>query len=170
MTLSATLLAEFDPEMANLRRTLERVPDDKLAWKPHAKSMHLGGLATHLANMLTWVQHTIDASELDLAPPGAPPWKAPELHSRAAVLAAFDANLAQARKALAGASDAHLAGPWTLLAGGKRLFTLPRAACLRSFTMNHMIHHRGQLTVYLRLLDVPVPALYGPSADEGKLG
>jgi uncharacterized damage-inducible protein DinB len=169
MSLSASLLPEFDHETANLRRTLERVPDDKLSWKPHPKSMTLGGLATHLANMLTWVNHTLGASELDIAP-GGKPLKAAELRSRAEILAAFDANAAAARGALAGASDATLAGTWTLLAGGKALFTLPRTSCLRGFVMNHSIHHRGQLTVYLRLLDVPVPALYGPSADEGRLG
>jgi len=169
MSLSTTLLPEFDQETANLRRTLERVPDEKLDWKPHPKSMSLGGLATHLANMLTWVNHTLEASELDMAP-GGKPLKAAELRSRAGILAAFDANSAAAHRALAGASDATLAGPWSLLAGGKTLLTLPRTACLRSFVLNHMIHHRGQLTVYLRLLDVPLPALYGPSADEGRLG
>jgi uncharacterized damage-inducible protein DinB len=170
MKLSESLLPEFDQEMANLRKTLERVPDDKLSWKPHPKSYHLGALATHLANMLTWVNHTIGQSELDVAPVGKAPFKAAELKSRAEILAAFDKNAAAARKAIVGASDATLRGPWTLVAGGKKLFTLPRVACLRSFSMNHMIHHRGQLTVYLRLLDVPVPALYGPSADEGQLG
>jgi uncharacterized damage-inducible protein DinB len=170
MKLSASLLPEFDQETANLRKTLERVPDDKLSWKPHPKSMSLGGLATHLANMLTWVDLTLGASELDIAPAGKPAFKSSELRSRSEILAAFDKHAAAARKALAGASDATLLGPWTLIAGGKKLFTLPRVACLRSFTMNHMIHHRGQLTVYLRLLDVPVPALYGPSADEGQLG
>lgn len=169
MSLATSLLPEFDQEMANLRKTLERIPDGKLGWKPHKKSMSLGGLATHLATMLTWVNYTIEASELDLAPPGKPPYKAEELATRAAILAAFDKNAAAARKAIEGASDAKLKGMWTLLAGGKKLFSLPRIACLRSFTMNHMIHHRGQLSVYLRLLDVPVPALYGPSADEGQL-
>jgi uncharacterized damage-inducible protein DinB len=170
MSLSSSLLPEFDQELTNLRKTLERVPDAKLAWKPHAKSMSLGGLATHLANVPSWGSRLIDTSEFDLAPPGQPPPRMQELHSRAEILATFDANFAAARKALAGASDATLLGPWTLLAGGKKLFTLPRNACLRSFTLNHMIHHRGQLTVYLRLLDVPLPALYGPSADEGSLG
>jgi len=170
MSLSASLLPEFDQELAGLRTTLERVPDAKLSWKPHTKSMSLGGLATHLGNTLSWGERVLCASEFDLAPPGKPVPKMIELCSRAEILANFEANAASARKALAGASDATLAGPWSLLAYGKPLFTLPRSVCLRSFVLNHMIHHRGQMTVYLRMLDVPLPALYGPSADEGKLG
>jgi len=169
MSLSAILLPEFDQETAGLRKTLERVPDAKLAWKPHAKSMSLGGLATHLANTLTWGERLVKTNEFDLAPPGAPAPKTEELRSRAEILAVFDKNLAAARSALAGVSDAQLGESWSLLAGGKKLFTLPRGACIRSFVFNHMIHHRGQLTVYLRMLDVPLPALYGPSADEGQL-
>lgn len=169
MTLSASLLPEFDHEMASLRTVLERVPDAKLSWKPHAKSMSLGGLATHLSNLPTWGTRLIEGSEFDLAPPGQPPPRMKELASRAEILAQLETNVAAARKAIAGASDAHLAGPWSLLAGGKKLFTLPRSACLRSFVFSHMIHHRGQLTVYLRMVDVPLPALYGPSADEGQL-
>lgn len=170
MSLSASLLPEFDQEIGNLRKVLERVPDAQLAWKPHAKSMSLGGLATHLANMLTWGERVVAADDFDLAPGGKPVPKLVELRSRAEILATFDANRARARAALAGASDANLAGPWSLRVGGKALFTQPRVACLRGFVFNHMIHHRGQMTVYLRMLDVPLPALYGPSADEGQLG
>ncbi len=170
MTLSASLLPEFDQETTNLRIVLERVPEAQLAWKPHVKSMSLGGLATHLGNTLSWGERVISGNDFDLAPPGKPVPKMEELRSRAEILATFDANRATARKALAGANDATLLGPWSLLACGKPLFTLPRIACLRGFVFNHMIHHRGQMTVYLRMLDVPLPALYGPSADEGKLG
>jgi uncharacterized damage-inducible protein DinB len=170
MSLSAILLPEFDHETAGLRTTLERVPEDKLGWKPHGKSMSLGGLATHLANTLSWGERLILTDSFDLAPPGKPAPKMDELRSRAEILAVFDKNRAAARRALEGASDAKLAEPWSLLAGGKTLFTLPRASGVRGFVFNHMVHHRGQLTVYLRMLDVPLPALYGPSADEGQLG
>jgi uncharacterized damage-inducible protein DinB len=112
----------------------------------------------------------IEQTEFDVAPPGQPPPRMKELTSRAEMLALLDTNVAAARKALAGASDAALAAPWSLLAGGKKLFTLPRGACLRSMVLSHMIHHRGQLTVYLRMLDVPLPGLYGPTADEGLTG
>jgi uncharacterized damage-inducible protein DinB len=170
MSLSASLLPEFDQETTNLRTVLERVPEAKLSWKPHAKSMSLGGLATHLGNTLSWGERVISGSEFDLAPPGQPAPRMQELRSRAEILARFEKNREAARAALEGASDATLLGPWSLLAGGKALFTLPRLACLRGFVFNHMIHHRGQMTVYLRMLDVPLPALYGPSADEGSLG
>ena len=170
MTLSATLLPEFDHEMASLRKVLERLPDEKLSWKPHAKSMSLGGLATHLSNLPTWGSRLVETNDFDVAPPGKPPPRMTELRSRAEILAALDTNVAAARKAIAGASDAKLGEPWSLLAGGKKLFTLPRGACLRSMVLSHTIHHRGQLTVYLRILDVPLPGMYGPTADEGLAG
>lgn len=168
MPLNATLLPEFDHEWANTRKTLERVPDDKFGWKPHEKSWAMGGLATHLANILTWANYTLDKDSLDLAPPGQPAvGPAPAAKSRADLLATFDKNLAAARAAIAGASDEHLMEPWSLLKGGKTVITLPRIAVLRSFVMNHSIHHRAQLGVYLRLNNLPVPSVYGPSADEG---
>lgn len=166
MSLSDTLLPEFEQEMAGTRRTLERVPEEKFDWQPHEKSTSLGGLAMHLANLPSWVGHTINKDALDLAPPGEPPLRMSPLTTRAEVLAHFDENIAAARVALKGASDEHLLKPWSLLAGGQTLMTLPRIAVLRSFVMNHNIHHRAQLGVYLRLNDVPVPSLYGPSADE----
>ena len=169
MALSQALLPEFDHEMANTRKTLERVPTDKFAWKPHEKSTTMGGLATHLANLPTWVIHTIEKDSLDVAPPGAPPLRTPPANSTEEVVETFDRNVAAARDALAGASDEHLVKPWSLLSGGKTVLTLPRIAVLRSFVMNHSIHHRAQLGVYLRLNDVPVPSIYGPSADEGSL-
>ena len=165
MALNQALLPEFDHEMQSTRRTLERVPEDKLGWKPHQKSMSLGGLATHLATINHWVDATIGMDSFDVA--GVPP--TPELKSRGEILAMFDQNAASARKAIAGASDADLMKPWSLLSSGKAVFTLPRIAVLRSFILNHTIHHRGQLSVYLRLNDVPVPSIYGPSADEGQM-
>jgi uncharacterized damage-inducible protein DinB len=169
MKISETFLPEFDLEMANTRRTLERVPDDKFDWKPHEKSTPMGGLATHLSNIPTWASHAINRDALDIAPPGEPPLRAEALHTRAEILETFDRNVAAAREALAGASDEHLLGTWTLLHGGRTVFTLPRAAVLRSFVLSHTIHHRAQLGVYLRLNDIPVPSIYGPSADEGGL-
>jgi len=166
MGLSDALLPEFDQEMANTRKTLERVPDEKFDWKPHEKSFPMGGLSTHLANLPSWASVTIDQDSLDLAPNGEVVRMSP-LKSRAEVLEMFDKNVVAARAAIAGASDEHLFKPWTLLSNGKTILTLPRVACLRSFVMNHIIHHRAQLGVYLRLNDIPVPSIYGPSADEG---
>jgi uncharacterized damage-inducible protein DinB len=167
MSISKTILPEFDHEMANTRKTLERVPDGKFAWKPHEKSMTLGGLATHLANIPSWTAQTFDRDELDIAPPGQPPYRLEEAKSRDALLEAFDKNVSSARAALEAATDENWKGKWSLLMTGKTIFTLPRTAVMRGFVMNHMIHHRAQLGVYLRLLDVPVPSIYGPSADEG---
>jgi uncharacterized damage-inducible protein DinB len=167
MSISKTILPEFDHEMANTRKTLERVPDGKFAWKPHEKSMTLGGLATHLANIPSWTAQTFDRDELDIAPPGQPPYRLEEAKSRDALLEAFDKNVSSARAALEAATDENWKGKWSLLMTGKTIFTLPRTAVMRGFVMNHMIHHRAQLGVYLRLLDLPVPSIYGPSADEG---
>jgi len=167
MGMSDMIIGEFDHEMGNTRKTLERVPEDKFDWKPHEKSTSLGGLATHLANIPSWTVNTFTQDELDLAPPGAPPFRLDEAKSRAALLEAFDKNVADGRAALLKASDESWGQSWSLLSGGKKIFAMPRAAVMRSFVMSHMIHHRAQLGVYLRLLDVPVPSIYGPSADEG---
>jgi uncharacterized damage-inducible protein DinB len=166
MGLSESLLPEFDHEMANTRKTLERVPHEKFDWKPHEKSMAMGGLATHLSNIPTWAVYTIDQDSLDLAPDGEPLPHAELAKSETELLALFDTNAAKARAAIAGASDAELFKPWKLLSNGNTILTLPKIAVLRSFVMNHMIHHRAQLGVYLRLNDIPVPPIYGPSADE----
>jgi uncharacterized damage-inducible protein DinB len=166
MPISQMILPEFDHEMANTRKTLERVPDDKFSWKPHEKSMTLGGLATHLSHIPSWTKETFARTELDVAPPGEPPQRMEEKKSRAEVLEAFDQNVQSARAALESANDEAWMGKWSLLMGGKTIFTLPRTAVMRGFVMNHLIHHRAQLGVYLRLLDVPVPSIYGPSADE----
>lgn len=137
--------------------------------KPHKKSMAMGDLATHLAQIPSWAVETINTDSLDVAPPGVPPQQMQPAKSRKEVLEMFDKNVAAARAATAGESDKHLLKPWTLLAGGKTVFTMPRIAVLRGFIMSHSIHHRAQLGVYLRLNDVPVPAIYGPSADEGAM-
>jgi uncharacterized damage-inducible protein DinB len=170
MSISEALLPEFDQEMANTRKTLERVPDDKLTWKPHPKSSAMGALAQHIATMVGWATDTIEKDSFDVAPPGAPPYQPPPVHSRAEVLAVFDEGVSKARTAIAGASDERLLGPWSLLNGGKTVMTMPRIAVIRSFVLNHTIHHRAQLGVYLRLNDLPVPSIYGPSADEGAFG
>ncbi len=162
-SMTHALLGEFDHEMQNTRRTLERVPEDKLTWKPHEKSFSMGALATHLASINHWVAAVFSSDSFDVST--AP--KNPELKSRQELLAAFDRNAADARQKISTATDAQLTKPWSLMAGPKEIFKLPRIAVLRGFILNHTIHHRGQMTVYLRLNDVPVPSIYGPSADEG---
>jgi uncharacterized damage-inducible protein DinB len=169
MAFSEALLPEFDQEVVGIRKTLERIPEDKLGWKPHPKSMTMGGLATHLANLVSWGAIAVDTESLDMAPGGVPMAGPAEVKSRQELLATFDQNVAAARQAIAGAADAHLLRPWALLNNGKQVLSMPRIAVLRTFVMNHAIHHRAQLGVYLRLNDVPVPSIYGPSADEGKM-
>jgi uncharacterized damage-inducible protein DinB len=169
MTISEALLPEFDQEMANTRKTLERVPDDKLDWKPHPKSFSMGSLATHIVVMTGWTVDTMEKDAFDISPPGAPPYKEEVVKSQKELLERFDKGVKAARASIAGASDEHFMKNWSLLAGGKALFTMPRLVCIRSFVMNHTIHHRAQLGVYLRLNDIPVPAIYGPSADEGNM-
>jgi uncharacterized damage-inducible protein DinB len=163
MPLVDALMPEFDHEMTLTRKLLERVPDDRLDWKPHAKSMSLGQLATHLATLPRWGAITITESEFDVA--GNP--VNPAITSRAEMLSTFDGLVAGTRAALAGKSDAELMAPWTLRSGTHAIFSMPKASVWRSFVMSHMVHHRGQLTVYLRMHDVPLPSIYGPSADEG---
>jgi uncharacterized damage-inducible protein DinB len=165
MGISQSLLPEFDHEMANTRKTLERVPDEKFDWKPHDKSFPMGSLAGHLANLPSWGSLTLSSESFDLAP-GGEPVKSAVLANGNDVLAKFDENVAATRAAIEGASDQDLFKPWTLLSNGKTILTMPKVAVLRSFVMNHMIHHRAQLGVYLRLNDIPVPSIYGPSADE----
>jgi len=129
----------------------------------------MGSLATHIVNMLGWTVDTIQKDSFDIAPPGAPPYKEEPVTSNKELLEKFDKNVVAARAAIAGSSDEQLLKPWSLLAAGKTLFTMPRIACIRGFVMNHTIHHRAQLGVYLRLNDIAVPAIYGPSADEGQM-
>jgi uncharacterized damage-inducible protein DinB len=166
MALNQALLPEFDHEMATTRKLLERVPDEKLGWKPHDKSMSMSKLATHLATLGGFVPAILGQDSFDVknSPPN------PDLGSHQEMLGTFDKRTADARKLIADATDEQLMKPWSLQFEGKTLFTFPRIAVLRSFFMNHSIHHRGQLSVYLRLNNVAVPAMYGPSADENPFG
>lgn len=166
MAINQALLGEFDHEMANTRKTLERVPDGKFEWKPDPKSMSMGQLAVHITMIPLWGKMTLDTPSFDVNPPGGQTWKQPELKTRAEILASFDKAVPELRAAIAGASDQSLMEQWSLLNGGKTVFTMPRVAVMRAMIMNHLIHHRAQLCVYYRLNGVPVPALYGPSADE----
>jgi uncharacterized damage-inducible protein DinB len=168
MTIGQTLLAEFDEEMKNTRKVLERCPDEKWNWKPHEKSGTLGWLAGHVATMVGWLPMTIKTQELDYAPVDGPGFELPKITNRKELLAEFDKNAAESRAALSTVSDAEMIKNWKLLAGGQEIFNLPRAACIRGMVLNHHIHHRAQLTVYFRLLGVAVPGLYGPSADEAQ--
>ncbi len=162
---ASSLLAEFDVEMANTRKVLERVPDAEFGWKPHAKSFSMGELAGHVATIPGWMTATLTADSFDVSPGGVPA-EFPKPGSAREALALFLEGAKQARAALAATSDEAFAARWSLLGNGQPYFTMPRVSVVRSFVMNHLVHHRAQLGVYLRLKDVPVPALYGPSADE----
>jgi uncharacterized damage-inducible protein DinB len=170
MTIGQSMLPEFDQEMQNTRKTLERCPEEKWNWKPHEKSGTVGWLASHIATMVGWIPVTLTTEELDYAPVNGPAFEPPKISNRKELLAVFDKEAAGARAALAKVGDAEMMKGWKLLAGGKEIFTMPRIACIRGMCLNHLIHHRAQLTVYYRLLGVPVPGLYGPSADEGQPG
>jgi uncharacterized damage-inducible protein DinB len=161
-SLKQTAFADVEHELALTRKVLERVPEEHFDWKPHPKSYTLGQLATHLAILPLWGSTTLQTDELDLA--GAPPNAAEP--TRDAVLAKFDENAAGFRSALRDADEAVFGRPWTLRVGEQVMFTLPKLAVLRTTVVSHIVHHRAQLGVYLRLLDVPVPSIYGPSADE----
>jgi uncharacterized damage-inducible protein DinB len=169
MSLSQSLLSEFDQEMANTRKTLERVPDEKFSWKPHEKSGSMGWLAGHLANIPGWAVDTIKHDSFDMSPGGQPFTPPPAPNSRKELLELFDKNVAAARAALAGVSDADMGKLWSFLNNGVTVFSMPRSATLRTWVMNHNVHHRAQLGVYLRLNNIPVPSIYGPSADEGRM-
>lgn len=168
MKLGEALLPEFDYEMADTRKLIERIPERALGWKPHEKSMSMIGLATHLANLLTWASLTIDQESYDMAPAGSGPRRVEAATSVKEALSRFDANAAKARAAIANATDERLLSPWSLYAGGVKLVTMPRTAVLRRFVLSHVIHHRAQLGVYLRINDVPLPPIYGPTADESR--
>ena len=164
MALKDALLHEYDHEMATTRRLLERAPEQHFAWKPHEKSMTLGQLAGHLSNIPFWTSAILNAEFFDLASIGNVRPPAPA--SRDALLKNYDEKVAGARKLLASVGDSELLARWTLKRDGEEMFTMPRVTALRSFVMNHSIHHRGQLSVYLRLQNVPLPPIYGPTADE----
>ncbi len=166
MSISKSLLPEYDHEMANTRKVLERIPDDKLTWKAHPKSNTIGWVGMHLADIPSWVAMTLQHDSFDVAPPGKEPYRTPPATSRQAILGVFDKNVAAGRQAIAATDDDRFAEPWSLLSGGQTVMTMPRIAVIRTWVLNHSIHHRGHLCVYLRLNDVPVPAMYGPSADD----
>jgi len=167
MALIDILLAGFDRETATTRRLLELVPDAAFDWKPHDRSMTLGGLAAHLVNLPAWIGNVMNHAWFDLAE-SLDEAKSPAANT-AELLSRFDENVRAARALLVNRIDDELNEPWTLKRGKQDLFTLPRIGILRYFVLNHLIHHRGQLSIYLRLHDVPIPAIYEPSTDEGPL-
>ena len=166
MKLTDLFLSELESEAAATRRTLERVPDGRSDWKPHEKSMSMGRLAALVASMPSWIDMVIHMDELDIHPPGGPAYRAQETNTSKDLVEAFDGHVAAARRVLAGTTEEHLMTPWRLLSGGQLMSERPRYAVIRDGVFNHLAHHRGQLTVYLRLNGASVPAIYGPSADE----
>lgn len=163
MTLNEPLMMELQHEAESTRKMLERLPKEKLTWKPHEKSMSLGRLAMHLAEIPGWVNATLLADELDFSKMD---YKMVEATSSEEAVKMFDEKLASALDVLKNTEDATMMNMWTMRDGEKIYFTMPKIAVLRSFVYSHLIHHRGQMSVYLRLLDVPVPGSYGPSADD----
>jgi uncharacterized damage-inducible protein DinB len=165
MAIRDSLLPEYDHEMATTRRLFQRIPDADLGWTPHEKSMGLGHLANHIVGIPHWCTLVLGSSILDVRTLGPDP-HAMAPASVAHLISDFDAKVVAARTALSAAADPDMLSLWTLKQGDHEIFTLPRVAAIRSFVMNHLIHHRGQLTVYLRLRDVALPSIYGPTADE----
>lgn len=166
MNYAETLLPEFDQEMAKTRKVFERLADDKFDWRAHPKSNTLGWVANHVAEIPGWIEATLTRPSFDIAPPGGQPHQSPKLTTRQAILDLFDRNVAAARKVIAAAKDDQMEQPWSLLNAGSPIFTMPRAVVMRNMVLNHLIHHRAILCVYLRLNDIPVPGMYGPSGDE----
>lgn len=165
MPMNQSLLPEFDQEMKNTRECLSRVPDGKFDYKPHPKSGSMGWLANHVSQMTGWLADMLTSESFDIAPSGKQV-DFPTAKTRDELLAMFDKSSAAARASLAKTTDEQLMKTWTLLQNGQTIFAMPRIAVYRGMILNHIIHHRGQLTVYLRLNNVAVPAIYGPSADE----
>jgi uncharacterized damage-inducible protein DinB len=169
MSMKEWFLTELESEAAKSRRVLEQMPDGQRDWKPHEKSMPFGYLSDLVANIFSWVGMAITMDELDIAPKDGPRYKPAPLNTSAEFVAALDKAVAQAREALEKTTDAHLETPWRLLAGGKVALEQPRLHVIRD-TFLHSAHHRGQMTVYLRLLGSKVPSTYGPSADDRSFG
>ena len=163
MTRKSTLSSELEHEAATARRHLERIPEDRLDWKPHPKSFSAGELGSHLVDCLRWVVPVFTGEELEMDPASYRPFEA---STRDALLSGFDAEVEKARAAIEASPDEDCVRPWRLRMGGKVWFEKPREAVFRDMTLSHLIHHRGQLSVYLRLLDVAVPGSYGPTADD----
>ena len=165
-SLAGILIGEMEQEASVARKCLERIPAEKFSWKPHEKSMTMGALASHVAEMFTWTQATLQSPELDFAKMDYKPF---EPATTDELVEFFDKNVAEAIEVLRNTTDDVFLENWTLRNGESVYFTLPKAAVMRSFVLNHIVHHRGQLSVYLRLNDIPVPSIYGPSADEGNM-
>ncbi|QNI34803.1 damage-inducible protein DinB [Alloacidobacterium dinghuense] len=168
MLYSTLFLADLEREAASTRRVLERVPEGRDDWKPHEKSMPLGYLATLVATILGWTDMMVNQDQLDMAPKDAPKFRPKELKTNKELLAALDESVAKARKALENTTDEHLLTPWKFVVSGKVVSENPRHIMIRDAVFSHLAHHRGQLTVYLRLNGAAVPAIFGPSADEGR--
>jgi uncharacterized damage-inducible protein DinB len=165
MSIAESMLPEFDHETATTRTLLERVPEAKADWMPHVKSYSLGQLAIHIATLPQWTPVALKQTEFDTNPPGGSKYAPPAFESLARMLTTYDEGVKAARAMLAATTDAEFMVPWTLKSGGRTVFSMPRAGVFRSFILNHSVHHRGQLSVYLRLCDVPLPNIYGPTAD-----
>lgn len=165
MSYAQAILPEFDQEMANTRKILELVPDDKLDWKATETTLSIGGNASHMVNLLTWTGMTLESDSFDVHPKGGEPYQTPNLKSNQEILASFDKNVAAARAAIEKVDDEDMMKPWSLLKQGEVMFTMPRAVVIRSFVMNHTIHHRAILLTYLRLNGIAVPGMYGPGDE-----
>ena len=168
MMLAELFIADIEREAEGTRHVLERVPEGRNDWKPHEKSMELGKLTVLVATMVGWVEFMVNSDELDIAPVNGPAYQQPTFESREQVLQLHEDALRRAIAALKNATDEHLEKPWKFMARGHVISELPRHINIRDAVINHLAHHRGQLTVYLRLTSASVPAIYGPSADEGK--
>ena len=166
MPLADLLLPEFDAEIATTRKVLERVPDDRIEWKPHEKSFPMGHLAQLVAMIPGWTTVVLTGTEFDIAPKDRKPGSGYSFQKVSALLELFDKNVAEARPLIQGVTDEALREPWTLKAGGEVVLTTSRYMVFRTQMLNHLVHHRAQLGVYLRLVDKPVPQMYGPTADE----
>jgi uncharacterized damage-inducible protein DinB len=168
MQVTEMFIADLERETASTRSALERVPEGRADWKPHEKSMSLGNLATLVATLPSWIDMIVNQDELDMHPPGGPRISRPELKMAREFVEAFDSSIAKAKHALGKTNDEHLMTPWRLLVNGHVVNEQPRHIMIRDAVLSHLAHHRGQLTVYLRLNEASVPAIYGPSADEGR--
>ena len=166
MTYAESALPEFDHEMASTRKVLERIPENKLDWRAHPKSNTIGWNANHLADIPNWGVYALTQPQFDFAPVAGERYEFPKLKTRKEILGLFDRNVTAMRKALVQVKDEEMGKMWSLVFGGNVIFSMPRAAAVRNLVMNHTIHHRAILCVYLRLNDIPVPGIYGPSGDE----
>jgi uncharacterized damage-inducible protein DinB len=167
VSIGKTMIPEFEMEMGSTRKVLERIPDALLDWKIHERSNTIGWVANHLADIPNWVQMTIGQEAFDVEPVAGQPYRSPSESTIAAILTLFDNHVADARASLEQVDDATLMAPWKLLKQGQEIMTMPRVAVVRTWVLNHSIHHRAHLCVYLRVNDLPVPGIYGPSADDG---